>query len=335
MLEEIKNALVNDPDAIKAILEHFDFHNVTLHHSYISFGRSEESSKKAIVINLKNNPWVFVNDYARGINKDIFSYIMNQRQVEFSEVLTEVKNALGVDEYEHLYKKRGIFGGFYERIKQHKRLSVPVYPDSVLNKYVDAPNLRFRRDGITFETQKYFGIRYDTDSQGIVIPIRTQFGELMGIKIRFNKDIQDGELKYFYDIPCSASQTLYGYSQNYSVLTNGDVYIFEAEKSVMQCHSYGIRNAVALGSGTISRKQTQMIYELNPRRIILMHDTGYDEESIKRNLKILKSYSRFSEIDIGYWDYDDLLYEDKVSASDLGKSELNRIINEEIRFIER
>ena len=71
----------------------------------------------------------------------------------------------------------------------------------------------------------------------------------------------------------------------------------------LQCYTYGIRNCVALGSGTISKKQCQMILELNPQKVIFMHDTGYELESIERNILMLKTYSRFSEVQIGYWNY--------------------------------
>ena len=129
------------------------------------------------------------------------------------------------------------------------------------------------------------------------------------------------------------SQTLYGYSQNYNYLVNNVIYIFESEKSIMQCYSYGIRNCVALGSGSISRKQVQMLLELNPKKIIFMHDTGYDLENILRNINMVKSYSRFSEVELGYWDYFDRLYDDKLSPSDSGREELLRIMDSEIKMI--
>lgn len=152
----------------------------------------------------------------------------------------------------------------------------------------------------------------------------------MGVKVRCNYDVKDGELKYYYLIPCAMSQTLYGYSQNYNYLVNGIIYIFESEKSVMQCHSYGIRNCVALGSGSISKKQTQMILELNPKQVIFMHDTGFELKNIERNILMIKSYSRFSEIEVGYWNYFGKGYMDKVSPSDLGCKKLNQIIRDEI-----
>lgn len=335
MLEDIKKELLKNPEKLKDVLEHFGYCGIKIHNKYMSFGRDEQSSKKSIVIYLENNKFLYVHDHSRVIKKDLFSYIIDQRHVEFSDVLSEVKHALGITDYYEFFNHTGIFGGFYERIKKHSVSKMFTYDKSVLNKYEPICNLRFLRDNISLEAQKYFNIRYDVESQGIVIPIYDQIGQMIGIKIRANYDvnIDAGELKYFYELPCSMSQTLYGYSQNYKYLVNNIVYIFEAEKSVMQCFTCGIRNCVALGSGTISKKQVQMILELNPKQVIFMHDVGYKKEFIERNITMLQCYSRFSEIEIGYWDCENREYEDKVSASDLGKERLNYILKNEIKMI--
>lgn len=335
MLEDIKKELLKNPEKLKDVLEHFGYCGIKMHNKYMSFGRDEESSKKSIVIKLENNKFLYVHDYARNIEKDLFSYIIDQRHVEFSDVLNEVKHALGISDYYDFFNRTGIFGGFYERIKKHSTSKMFTYDKSILGKYEPVCNLRFLKDNISLEAQKYFDIRYDVNLQGIVIPIYDQVGQIMGIKIRANYDVntEEGELKYYYELPCSMSQTLYGYSQNYKYLVNNIVYIFEAEKSVMQCFSYGIRNCVALGSGSISKKQVQMILELNPQKVIFMHDVGYKKESIERNITMLQCYSRFSEIEIGYWNGDSKKYEDKVSASDLGKEKLNYILRNEIVMI--
>ena len=333
MLKEIKNELLNQPEKLKEILEHYNFHNVVIHKSYISFGRSIDSSKKSIVIRLDNNSYLYVKDYARNIQKDLFSYISEQRLVDFKDILSTVKSILNITDYYDFFENRGIFGGFYERIRKRNFSKVNTFEENILDKYKEYANVRFLKDNISIEAQHFFGIRYDVESQGIVIPIRNQLGQLMGIKIRFNYDVEDGELKYCYLIPCLMSQTLYGYSQNYNHLVGNTVYVLESEKSVMQCYSYGIRNCVALGSGSISNKQAQMLLELNPQKIIFLHDVGYKMEYIERNISIMKNYSRFSEVEIGYWDYFGKDYEDKVSPSDLGKAKLKQIINSEIKMI--
>lgn len=333
MLKEIKKELLGNPEKLKELLECFNFYNVHIHQSYISFGRAQDTSKKSIVVRLEKNDYLYVTDYARNISKDLFSYISEQRLVDFKDIIGVVRNILGVDDFSLFNESRGIFGGFYEKIRKRSEYSVRTYDESILDKYIPLANKRFVDDNISITAQQFFGIRYDVESQGIVIPIHNQIGELIGVKVRCNYEVQDGEMKYYYLIPCQASQTLYGYSQNYNYLTNNIIYIYEAEKSIMQCFSYGIRNCVALGSGSISRKQVRMLLELNPKKIIFMHDVGYDLENILRNINMVKNYSRFSEVELGYWDFFDRLYDNKVSASDLGKKELLRIMDTEIKMI--
>ena len=333
MLKEIKKELLDNPEKLKDLLEYFNFYNVHIHQSYISFGRAQDTSKKSIVIRLEKNDYLYVTDYARNINKDLFTYISEQRLVDFKDIIAAVRSILGIDDFSLFNESHGIFGGFYEKIRKRNEYSLRTYDESVLDRYVPLANKRFIKDNISIAAQQFFGIRYDVESQGIVIPIHNQIGELIGVKVRCNYEVQDGEMKYYYLIPCAMSNTLYGYSQNYNYLVNNVIYIFESEKAVMQCFSYGIRNCVALGSGSISRKQVRMLLELNPKKIIFMHDVGYDLENILRNINMVKNYSRFSEVELGYWDFFDRLYDDKVSASDLGKKELLRIMDAEIKMI--
>lgn len=334
MLEDIKKELLNHPDKLKDVLEHFGYCNIIIREKYMQFGRDEVSSKKSIVIKLKENKFLYVHDYARNIQKDLFSYIMSQRHAEFSDVLNEVKKVLGITDYYDFFERRGIFGGFYERVRKRRTNSESkIYDESVLNEFSHFGNLRFLQDNISLNAQRFFEIGYDVESQGITIPIRNQFGQLMGIKERFNYDTEDGEMKYFYKYPCQMSNTLYGFSQNYNYLTDGVILIFESEKSVMQCYTYGIRNCVALGSGSISKKQIQILLELNPQKIIFMHDVGYKMEYIMRNIELLQGYSRFIELKIGYWDFFGKDYSDKVSPSDMGKEKLDYILTNEIKMI--
>lgn len=334
MLKEIKSELLGQPEKLKEVLEYYNFHNVIIHQSYISFGRSADSSKKSIVIRLDNNSYLYVKDYARNIQKDLFTYISEQRLVEFADILSTVKSILNITDYYDFFSDRGIFGGFYERIKKRNFNKVNTYDESLLDKYKQYANARFLKDHISIDAQHFFGIRYDVESQGIVIPIRNQLGQLMGVKVRCNYEVEDGEMKYYYLIPCSMSQTLFGYSQNYNYLVGNTVYILESEKSVMQCYSYGIRNCVALGSGSISNKQVQMLFELNPKKIIFLHDTGFKQEYIDRNISMVENYSRFSEMEIGYWDWENSKYKSDIknSPTDLGYKIFKDILLNEIKY---
>lgn len=334
MLKEIKKELINNPEKIKEVLEYYGYSNVVIKEKYMQFGRDERSSKKSITIHFKDNEYLNVKDWSKNIYKDLIQFICIQRNVDFSDVMGTIKKVLGIEDYyDYFSSNKGIFGGIYDKIRKNRDIQVNIYEDLILDKYSNNCNLRFLKDNISLSAQRYFDIRYDVESQTIVIPIRDQFGQLVGVKARCNFDVADGEQKYFYLVPCAMSQQLYGYCQNYRYLQDNTVYIVEAEKGVLQGFTYGYRNIVSLGSGSISSKQAQMIIELNPEKIVFLHDVGFAFENVERNIKILRSYSRFSELEIGYWDNDDRGYEDKVSSTDMGKQEFERIIAEEIKII--
>lgn len=336
MIAEIKKELIAQPEKLRAVLEYFDYCNIVIHSSYISFGRDSESSKKSIVIRLENNPYCYVTDYPRNISQEIFKYICEQRKVDFVTVLNVIKKELNItDSYSYFHKEKGIFGGIYDNIKSKRGYNVKSIDENILKQFKRCANKRFLKDHISICAQRYFQVGYDTDSQAITIPIRNQVGELIGVKARCNYDVEDGEQKYYYLYPAKMSCTLFGYCQNYKYLVNNTILVFESEKSVMQCFSYGIRNCVALGSGTISSQQVKMLLELQPKEIIFMHDVGFELDGIMRNINTVKSYSRFSELQLGYWNYFDKNYKNKVSPSDMGERVLNKILNNEIKYIER
>ena len=110
---------------------------------------------------------------------------------------------------------------------------------------------------------------------------------------------------------------MFGYSQNYDELYGNDVIIGEAEKFVMQCDTYGYRNAVGLGSSNLSVTQCKLILALNPNSVTFMLDVGLDKEVLLRNMKLLKSYSSMMCIEIRYWNGND--FSDKESPTDRGK----------------
>lgn len=330
MLKDIKKELLANPQAIVNILEAYDFYNPRIHNNEIRCGLAEGHNPTAIRIKLINNDNLFVSDYSRGISYDLFNYIINVKNSEFIEVCRTVKAELGISDFYELNTKDSVFGGFYDRIKKRTDdLYVKTYPDDLLLQYKSAYNQRFLKDNIAYYSQDKFEIGYDVESQRITIPIRNEYGDLIGIKGRANWNVADDEPKYLYLVPCAMSRTLYGYCQNYQYLTD-DILVFEAEKSVMQCYSYGIRNCVSLGSNSISPKQCKLLMEFAPKRIIFMLDKGLDPDITKRNSKVLSAYTRMFDTQIYWWDWTKSGLPDKASPSDYGIDILKNIINNEI-----
>lgn len=319
MLNDLKKELIQNPDKIVELLEHYGFARIRVHRNYISFGRDEYSSGKSITLWLEDNDALNVKDWARNTYSDIISLIMREKSVTFLDVLNEIKSILGVTDFGYFEQKRSPWGGYFDKFHgRKKRQEIEIYPESILDQYSQHGNLRFLKDHIDLETQLDFGIRFDESQNTIIIPIRDQIGRLMGIKGRRNWDSDDPNFnKYIYVVPCLASQTLYGYYKNYPNLVNGTILIGEAEKFVLQAASYGYGNAVGLASGSISTKQVQMILECHPKEVILCHDQGYEEKALMRNLEMLSTYTRFTEMNVKYWLNNDFPH--KASITDLGK----------------
>ena len=259
MLSEIKEELLKQPDNIITLLEYFDFERIKLSSREIRFARDIKGGLN-ISIRLERNECLYVNDFARGTSLDIFSYIMQEKGVTFREVIQKTKRILNLDDYWQPRKKVSLFGGIYDNISStSKEIKLKTYDENILDQYERCGNLRFLNDGISLEAQRFWDIRFSIECNSIIIPIRNEYGDLVGAKARINWIPSEDESKYYYPIPVQMSQTLYGYSDNYQHLYGNDVIIVESEKSVMQAWTFGARNVVALGSHNLSEKQVKLL----------------------------------------------------------------------------
>ena len=331
MIQEIKKQLLEDPENICTLLEEFEFEHITIKRNEIRFARNSEGGQN-IRIKLENNDYLNVTDYARSEHCDIVSYIIKEKHTDFRTILTAIKRILHLSDDWQPQSRRLIFGGVYENIMHKVDAPPKVYDESTLDEYLKAPNVRFQRDHISLETQMEFGIGYDVETDRITIPIRDQHGSLMGIKGRANFEVNEETPKYLYLVPCQMSKTLFGYSTNYSSMYGDTVMVFESEKSVLQCASYGYHNAVALGSNSLSEYQAKMILSLNPQKVIFMLDSDLPLENTKRNIDMLRSVATMRDLQISYFDWTECLdLPAKASASDEGKEVLQYILEENIK----
>ena len=332
MIQELKKQLLENPENICTLLEEFDFAHITLKRNEIRFARNSDGGHN-IRIRL-NDEYLNVTDYVNSIHTDIISYIIKEKHTDFRIVLSAIKRTLNLsDDWRPQSRKREIFGGVYSRIINRTDPQPKVYDESILDDYLKVPNERFQRDNISLETQMKFGIGYDVGTDRITIPIRDQHGSLMGVKGRRNYETDnEDDPKYLYLVPCQMSKTLFGYSTNYSSMYGGTVMVFESEKSVLQCASYGYHNAVALGSNSLSEYQAKMILSLNPQKVIFMLDSDLPLDNTKRNIDMLRSVATMRYLQISYFDWTECLdLPAKASASDEGKEVLEYILEENIK----
>ena len=335
MFKELKEALLENVNSIIELLEFYGFTGVMPRTKEIRFKRNEGGGLN-ISIRLDNNPSLIVHDFAHNVSTDIFAYIVQEKDVALRDVLFQTKRVLHLGDDWEPPKKIELFGGFYNRIvnKAPDNTPLPEYSSDILEQYDFRCNRRFWRDGISFETQRFFHIMYDTISNRIVIPLYDEMGRLIGVKGRINES-DPGEYvpKYLYLKECQASKYLYGYYQNYQYLFGGDVVVGESEKMVMQAHSFDIRNVVGLGSNSLSERQARLLLQLSPQRIIFALDEGLDIFQTEKNIRVLRSCMGVqNEIDILFWDYtkDPTIKGTKNSPTDMGVDKYNEIINTQL-----
>jgi DNA primase len=130
------------------------------------------------------------------------------------------------------------------------------------------------------------------------------------------------------------SQTLFGYSENYSSLYENEIIVVESEKSVLKLDSWGYDNAVALGSNSLSTTQAKLLMSLNPKSVTFMLDRDLPLENTKKNADLLKTFCTMRQLKIRYWDWtDNLTLDEKSAPCDDTKEEFEYIYENEIKDI--
>jgi hypothetical protein len=333
VFEEIKAKLLEDSQSIEHILDTFGFDKIRSNHREIRCAFEPGMNPTAVVIRLQNNENLFVKDYERNLSLDLINYLVKSKDIPFKDVMNAIKQELHLESIYNYKRKKGLFGGLYDRLsRSNSEIDVVTYPEEVLKEYGNTPNLLWLKDGISLETQRKWGVGYDTVSQRITLPIRTSTNEVMAVKGRANFELAEFEPKYLYLIQGWMSQTLFGYSENYSTLYEGDVIIVESEKSVLKLDSWGYNNVVALGSNSLSPAQAKLIMSLNPKSVTFMLDKSLPLKNTRANIDTLKAFCVMRQIEIRFWDWtDNITLDDKSAPCDDTRDEFLCILNEEIK----
>lgn len=335
MLEEIKSKLLEEPESIQHILETFGFDKVRIRNNEIRCAFEYGTNPTAVVIRLRGNDGLFVNDYRNNTCYDLITYLVKVKNIKFKDVLDAIKQETGIVSLYNYKQKVGLFGGLYDNIRKQKDdTNIQTYSEDILQEYENIPNLLWLNDGISLEAQRKWNVGYDVDSQRITFPIRTPTGEIMAIKGRANFELSEFEPKYLYLRNGPMSQTIFGFSENFDTLYEGDILIFESEKSVLKLDSWGYNNAVALGSNSLSTTQAKLLMSLNPKSITFMLDNNLPLENTKRNVEVLQAFCKMRTLDIKFWNWTyNLDLDEKAAPCDGSKEEFIYILENEIEDV--
>lgn len=321
---------IYENDKVVDILQEIGCHSIKSHSGYWTCGNVDGDNKQAITV--YNNEGLSCINYTRdlGTPSDLLSLICYNKQLSFFETLKWLCSYLGISYYhdfeEEIPESLRITKMLYDMKQGNLDIEdKPLKPisEKILSYYEPFVNDLFYRDNIDYNTQVEFEIGYDPETNRITIPLRSEIGDLCGIKGRlFKENIEENELKYLYIEPCSRSKILYGLFKTYPFIKQkGCVYVGESEKFCLQLWSMGVYNSVGIGGKKISSQQIEKLTRLGVDIIIC-----FDKDVTKKEIESIAD--RFIDgVNIYYLFDDKNILPEKTSPSD--KPEYwQRLINE-------
>ena len=222
------------------------------------------------------------------------------------------------------------------------RRELPYYSDGILDVFTKYYPVEWLNDGISRAAMDKFNIRFSFPQNKIIIPHYDAGGRLIGIRGRaLNKEDIENWGKYmpvqienkWYSHPLSLN--LYGLNvTKENIRRAGVAYIFEAEKSVLQCESFDIPNCAVAVCGSKFNKYALdiLVRECHPHEIVICFDKeelpGSDEyfHHLYNLCEKYKVYSNFSFI----YDKENLLTL-KDSPSDRGEEVFLKLLEKRVR----
>ncbi len=329
----MKEYLKNNPEQIEKILSYYGYHSINITDKEVRCAKVGGDNPSGCRIKLNDN--LSATDFTTSYNGDLFSLIAIHIDLKYGEVIKTVETMLGGKiEGNYQAEENTLFDGFFDGlyIPYESEEEEVTYDESVLDKYNNGYKWfkRFADDGILPSSQVKFKIGFSEESNRITIPWKDSEGNIVGIMARLDSD-EKTNYKYIPLVAFPKHKYLYGLYENKEHIKNNKVYVFESEKSVLQCDSFGIHECVSLGGNQISTTQVEQLLKLNVSEIVLCMDEGLIKDAIKRDVDTIKSMLFMRDVKIKIMLDKENKYMkkgSKVSPSDQGKEVFKKLCDE-------
>lgn len=339
-IQQLKEKIINNANEyIPTILKGIGCHKIKSSEKEFRAAKLGHNDGTAICVNKKTLFSIYRS--SEEIKGDIIVLVEKIKNISYYDSLLYIHKLLNIKE--EIRQINLPFDGYFKKIKKHNNnpdIELNIYPESILDNYLNMGNKRFLDDKINLNVQKEFKIGYDICTDRITIPWRNTEGLLVGIMGRYNANSEfckNEEIsKYLPLISFPKSHCLYGFFENYNYIVNNKVYIFEAEKSVLQLKSMGINNGIAVGKSTISPYQKKLILSLFPEEIIIAFDEGINERELIFQAQNLIPSNNFFNCKIGYiHDECNFYLKDgsKKSPTDIGEEKYRKLQKDCLYYI--
>lgn len=174
------------------------------------------------------------------------------------------------------------------------------YPVRLLDLFPNIISDLFLKDNINETSQLLFNIKYDKETDRVLIPVMFK-NKLVGMIGRYNNsEVPKKVPKYYPILVYPKSEVLFGYDIcKDTILNTGTVILVESEKSVMKSIQIGLFNTLAVGGSNISKSQIKLLEELKVKRVFISFDSDKEKEIL---LTQIKEWFKSTEIDIYFTD---------------------------------
>ena len=326
----LQEYIINNPDKIITVLENLGYEDVKDRNTFFQFRNLDGDNPTACCV-YKNS--LRYENFTRGKNGNLFSLVMDIRGVSFPEALRLISKWIGFRDTSLNVEIVRPFSGFYKQLLTHEDLldtDLPTYDESYLPDVSAGVSKMFLDDNIALDVQEKFGDRFDHENNAILIPIRNQNGQLVGIKSRTNEKNPEG-MRYWATLPFKKSHVVYGLDINYKNIVEKDtVIIVESEKSVQQAYSFDCKICVAAMGHMLSNTQIKIIKSLMTKRIIIAYDEDVEENVIIDQAKQLQFNVPFFQNSVSYI-FGGMEKGSKNSPTDNGKEVFQDLIKNHMR----
>ena len=190
------------------------------------------------------------------------------------------------------------------------------YPKGLLNLYPCIISELFLNDNINEATQLMFDIKYDKESDRILIPVIFK-NNLVGMIGRYNNsEVPKNVPKYYPILTYPKSEVLFGYDLCESdIRKTKTVILVESEKSVMKSIQIGLFNTLAVGGSNVSKSQIKLLNELGVERVFISFDSDKEKDIL---LTQIKKWFKDIDIDIYFTDNNTKYIMEKSCIFDMG-----------------
>ena len=326
------------------LLEYFGAEIKSENEEYIVWSAICHNSSKGKLYLYKATNSLYCWSQCGGI--DVIHIVQQEEDLNFQEAIQWLVDFFQLD-YKHGFGKPPKLEHKPREIKKKEvnlDEKLPIYQESILNTFYDIPPLEWIKEGISIEIMQQFGIKYDINTQSIIIPHRDSDGNLVGIRCRnLLEDIIERYGKYLpYTCPLSnitynhkLSMCLYGLYENKDNITNRKkAIIFESEKSVLLMNSYYPNDSIgiAVGGSVVHQYQIELLKQLGVEEVIIAFDFEIREKLLKKFEKSYKKCALQFKTYILDSELMSELLEESDSITDKGKEIFDEILWNKIEY---